>query len=262
MKRYLKIYRIFLSQYLKRLVAYRMDFFIGALSFVFVQLSGILFIGLVFNQIPDLYGYSFYEMLFLYGFFQLPRGIDHLFTDNIWLIPMKIQRGDMDRYLVRPIPALFQLVAERFQQEAIGELVVGITVLWIASIQLHLSVTIISIIQLSYLVFCGTLIYTSLKLLTASLSFWITNSMQLMTSVYNLADFAKYPTPIFPKWIQILITYVVPFAFVSYFPASILLKQQAFLPIALGSTFALVLLSTAALSLWILGLKAYTSVGS
>lgn len=262
MKRYGRIYRIFLTQYLKRLLNYRMDFIIGVISFVFVQLSGLLFIGLVFTQIPSLNGYSFDEMVFLYGFFQLPRALDHLFTDNIWLIPMRIRRGDMDRYLVRPIPVLFQLISERFQHEAFGELIVGLSLVSLSVVKLKLEFTGVQVLALIVLVLMGSLIYTSIKLLTASISFWITNSMQLMTSVYNIADFAKYPTPIFPKAIQILITYVVPFAFVSYLPASIILRHASIPMILLGSGLALGVLGSLALGLWTKGLRSYTSVGS
>jgi ABC-2 type transport system permease protein len=81
---------------------------------------------LVFAQIPDLNGWSLDEMIFLYGYFQLPRGLDHLLTDNIWLIPSRVRRGDIDRYLLRPINPLFQVIVERFQIEAFGELAIGI----------------------------------------------------------------------------------------------------------------------------------------
>ena len=262
MKRYLRIYAIFLVQYLKRLVNYRLDFIIGVIYFIFVQASGILFIALIFQSVPDLNGYSFDQMLFLYGFFQLPRGLDHLFTDNIWLIPMRIKKGDIDRYLVRPIPALFQLISERFQHEAMGEIITGIVVISIAANRLNLNVGMIEMMALLFLIILGAIIYSSLKLLTASISFWVTNSMQLMTSVYNLADFAKYPLPIFPKAIQILVTYFVPFAFVSYFPATVVLENAAVLPVLFGSSLATIILAFLALSLWRFGLRSYTSVGS
>lgn len=262
MKRYLTIYRVFLTQYLKRLVNYRMDFLVGAASFVFVQAAGVLFIALVFAQIPDLNGYSYDQMLFLYGFFQIPRGIDHLFTDNIWLIPQKIRRGEIDRYLVRPINPLFQLISERFQQEAFGELVVGISLILYSAGRITLRTDLFAILATLLLILIGSLIYTSIKLLTASVSFWILNSMQLMTSVYNLADFAKYPTPIFPMAIQVLITYVVPFAFVSFLPASYLMNKTELPGVLFGSLCALILIGTAALGLWRKGLSAYQSSGS
>ena len=41
-----------------------------------------------------------------------------------------------------------------------------------------------------------------------------------------MSDFAKYPTEIYAKGIRFLITWVVPFAFVAYLPASFFLKSD------------------------------------
>jgi ABC-2 type transport system permease protein len=262
MKRIVSIYRTFVTQYLKRLVNYRVDFIIGVLSFMFVQLSGVLLITLVFNQITDLNGYSFEQMIFFYGFFQLPRGIDHLFTDNIWLIPMKIRKADMDRYLLRPISPLFQIVAERFQHEAFGEIITGILLITITYPALGIELSLFRFLVLILLIFLGAGIYTSVKLLTASTAFWTMNSLQLMVTIYNISDFAKYPISIFPSYIQILITYVIPFAFVSFFPASFLLNQIDATQVLLGSGLAFILIAWMASSLWRFGIQNYQSSGS
>jgi ABC-2 type transport system permease protein len=261
MRRFLSIYLSFTAQYLKRLVNYRVDFVIGVLSFMFVQLSGVLLITLVFNQITELNGYTFEQMIFFYGFFQLPRGIDHLFTDNIWLIPSKIRKAEMDRYLLRPISPLFQIVAERFQHEALGEIVTGILLIAITFPSLGIEVTPFSMVILGTLILLGSGIYTSIKLLTASTAFWTMNSLQLMVTVYNISDFAKYPISIFPSFIQILITYVVPFAFVSFFPASYLLNQVDASSVLIGSVSAFALMALCAMSLWTFGIKNYQSSG-
>ena len=81
MKRYIRLYKKFLQQYIKSLMEYRIDFILGLIGFVLVQMTGIIFLNLVFNCIPDLKGWSFYEILFIYGLAQIPRGIDHIFTD-------------------------------------------------------------------------------------------------------------------------------------------------------------------------------------
>jgi len=261
MKRFFKIYMTFTSQYIKRLVHYRLDFAIGVLSFVFVQFSGILLITLVFQQIPDLNGYTFEQMVFFYGFFQLPRGLDHLITDNIWLIPNKIRKGDLDRHLLRPIDPLFQIIAERFQHEALGELIVGGLLIAITFPSLGITPTLPMIGLIVVLILIGSLIYTSLKLLTASISFWTMNSMQVMVTVYNISDFAKYPITIFPTLIQTMITYVVPFAFVSFFPASVLLNQANGLSILFQSTVACMITGSCALWVWNKGLRGYESSG-
>jgi len=262
MKRYFQIYLKFTAQHIKRMLQYRSDFLIGAGSFLFIQASGLLFIVLIFQQIPSLNGWSLTEMMFLYGYFQLPRGLDHLLTDNIWLIPTKVRRGEIDRYLLRPINPLFQLVIERFQIEAFGELIVGIVLMFYTVPLLNIPVTVQTFFLALLFIVLGALIYTSIKLITASIGFWVINSMPIMTTIYNIADFSKYPTTIFPKVIQWTITYLIPFAFVSFLPATALLDRTGDGGVVMGSVIAVVLLTIFAYRLWILGLKSYQSVGS
>jgi len=262
MKRYFQIYLKFTAQHLKRMLQYRSDFLIGAGSFVFIQASGILFMVLIFQQIPDLNGWSLTEMMFLYGYFQLPRGLDHLLTDNIWLIPTKVRRGEIDRYLLRPINPLFQLVIERFQIEAFGELIVGVALMVYTIPLLKIPMTISNLLFGLIFIVLGALIYMSIKLITASIGFWVINSMPIMTTIYNISDFSKYPTTIFPKVIQWTVTYIIPFAFVSFLPASTLLNRGNPWEIFGGSGFAVAILSVFAYRIWVLGLKSYQSVGS
>ena len=126
MKRYMKLYLKFLQQYIKTLIEYRADFILGLVGFVLVQFVGVIFIQLIFNSIPNLQGWSFYEILFIYGFAQIPRGIDHVFTDYLWIFSWKtIVQGEFDKYLVRPLNPLFQVIAERFQPDGFGEIIIG-----------------------------------------------------------------------------------------------------------------------------------------
>lgn len=63
----------------------------------------------------------------------------------------------------------------------------------------------------------------SVKLLFASLAFWVKNSIAILQIAYNTADFAKYPITIYARPIRIILTWVIPFAFVAFFPASFFL---------------------------------------
>lgn len=227
MKRYLRLYRVLVTQFLKTIMQSRVDFLIGLLGFFFTQIMGIAFLYLVFQQIPSLQGWTLDQLIFIYGFAQIPRGIDHLFTDNIWLVSYRLViNGDFDRYMLRPMNIFFQVIAEKLQPDALGELLVG-TILVVRSLGkgivivdgLHLGLFFVSVLA-------GALIYTSIKLFFASLAFWVKVSGPFLQVAYEMADFAKYPTEIYAKGIRFLITWVVPFAFVAYLPASFFLKSD------------------------------------
>lgn len=68
LRRAMKMHRIFIVQELKRMMEYKGDFLTGVIGFLIVQVFNILFLNIIFSQIPNLKGWSFYEILFIYGF--------------------------------------------------------------------------------------------------------------------------------------------------------------------------------------------------
>lgn len=225
-KRYCRLYKVIISQFFKVILQSKVDFFMGLIGFIFDQILGVAFLYLVFRQIPSLDGWTLNELVFIYGFAQIPRGIDHLFTDNIWIIAWRmIVNGDFDRYMLRPMNLFFQVISEKLQPDALGELLIG-TVLVIKSLYdgivivdgIHIFMFIVSSIA-------GALIYTSIKLFFASFSFWMKVSGPILQMAYQMNDFAKYPIEIYSKTIRFIITWVIPFGFVAYLPAKYFLKS-------------------------------------
>lgn len=223
----MRLYKVFVKQFFKFLVQSKADFLIGLMGFFFTQAAGIAFLFLVFRQIPSLGDWTLSELIFIYGFAQIPRGIDHLFTDNIWLVAWRlVVNGKFDRYLLRPMNLFFQVICEKLQPDALGELLVG-TILIIVSLSkgivlvdgAHVVFFVVSILA-------GAVIYTAIKLLFASLAFWMKISGPVLYTAYQLADFAKYPTEIYSRVVRVVITWIIPFAFVAYLPASYFLKPS------------------------------------
>ncbi len=223
-KRYIRLYRVLIAQFFKVVLQSKVDFLMGLFGFFFAQISGILFLYLVFQQIPHLQGWSMEQLIFIYGFAQIPRGIDHLLTDNIWLVAWRlVVNGDFDRYMLRPMNVFFQVIAEKLQPDALGELLVGTILVIYSGMRGVVVWSVESAVLFVVSIFAGALIYTSIKLFFASFSFWIKRSGPFLQFAYELADFAKYPTDIYARGIRFVITWVIPFAFVAYLPASFFL---------------------------------------
>ena len=261
-KRYWRLYRVLIKQFFKVVMQSKVDFLMGLLGFFLTQATGIIFLYLIFQQIPTLQGWTLDQLIFIYGFAQIPRGIDHLFTDNIWLVAWRLViNGEFDRYLLRPMNVFFQVIAEKLQPDALGELLIGF-ILVIMSVQKGVSVvTPISVLLFVVSIFAGALIYTSIKLFFASFALWIKQSGSLLQVAYEMADFAKYPTEIYHKGIQFIITWVIPFAFVAYLPASYFLGKGEAWMIGVESLIALVFWCVA-YGLFNYGLKFYESAGN
>lgn len=261
--RFLRLYRVFVLQRLKSLMEYRVDFLTGAASFLVDQLANIIFIRIIFGQIPALDGYLYHEILFIYGFSLIPKGLDHLCTDNLWKVAWFIVRkGDFDKYLTRPINPLVHVIIEDFQLDALGELVIGIILMVIAGNALSLHLTVLNVLFMLIAFVFGALIFTGIKIVGASLAFRIKESGSILQIFYLTSDFAKYPVTIYSNLVRNLVTYIIPFAFTAYYPAAYLLRGQDPLFCIGGVVVAAAASMGIGIALWNSGLSAYESAGS
>ena len=242
---------------------YKIDFITGACSFLIDQVVNIAFLAIIFGGVESLKGWSYYEILFIYGFSLLPKGLDHLFCDNLWNVGYFIVRkGDFDKYLTRPISPLLTVTVEIFQVDSLGELVVGIALI-VTSLR-HLQVPFVwyDIPLALVAVIFGMLIYTAIKIIFASIAFWTKQSGHLINMVYGMNDFSKYPVGIYSRPVRNGITYLIPFAFTAFYPASYLLRHTSPVFSILGTVVAGSVLLAIGLLVWHKGLAAYESAGS
>lgn len=261
--RYLYLYLIFLKQYLKTQMQSGADFFIGFFSFFLNQIMGIVFLYLVFEQIPDLNGWSFYELVFIYGYAQIPRGLDHFFTNYLWIFTRKtVREGLFDRYLLRPVNPLFQVLMEQCCVDGIGEFLVGLLLVTAAVMHLGITLSVANILLFVISVIFGALIYSSVKILLATNTFFITDAYQILYLGYNLSDFAKYPLEIYAKPIRYILSFVIPFGFTAFIPASYFLRMGTIARTIGAEVIVSVLLFVLAYRFFCFGCNRYQSCGN
>jgi ABC-2 type transport system permease protein len=262
MRRYLSLYGSFLIQQVKVMMEYRVNFLIGVFSTIFVQAAGLLTIWVVMGQIPTLKGWTFDQILLIYGFLALAKSLNHMFADNLWTIGRHyIQPGGFDRFLVRPINPLFHLLADRFCQDGIGNFLVGLVLVAKASGALGIPWTLPNLLYAVMAVISGGVIFMALNLITATASFWIVDSIPVTLSVFQMHQFAQYPLPIYRRGVSVLMTWVIPFGFASFYPASHLMGLDvgtlAWLPPVVAAVLLLI-----AYRVWLFGLRHYAGTGS
>lgn len=227
MTRYISLYWLFLTQRIKALMEYRANFIIGAASTIFLQASSILAIWVVMQKVPNLNGWNYDEILLVYGFITLAKSISHMFADNLWTLGrVYIRSGGFDRFLVRPINPLFHLLADRFCQDGVGNFLVGVALVVKASISLHIAWTPLKALLLVTNVVSGGFIFIALNLLTCTVAFWIVDSVPVTRLVFDNHLFAQYPLTIYPKTINVMLTWIIPYGLASFYPASYLLDRE------------------------------------
>jgi ABC-2 type transport system permease protein len=261
MQRYVNLYGAFLSQQLKSLVEYRANFVIGVAAFMLLQSAGIATIWIVMRQVPDLNGWTIQQVLLIYGLVVLSRSFSHMFTENTWQAGGFVRRGGFDRFLVRPIDPLFHLLAQRFEYEGIGSLLVGLVLVGTAGQALGIFSSVFNIGYLVVAVASGAVIFFALNLITCTSAFWIIDSIPVSGAVFENYLFAHYPLTIYPRAIQFMLTWIIPYGFASFYPAAFLLGRDVG-PLVWVSPLVAAVLVVIGYRLWLVGLRHYEGTGS
>jgi ABC-2 type transport system permease protein len=263
MKRHLNLFLLYFAQYTKVRLAYKADFLIAAFSSMTATVLGFGFVLVLFSKIPKLQDWSFYEVLFLYGFSLIPLGFFNVISWNLYDFgDIYIIQGRFDRILLRPVDTLFQILFEKFRLESLQEVVTGTVVVALCVKRLGLPWHTTDYLWFALMVASGAVIYVSVFLILTSVSFWFEDRVGIVPPVFNMLTFGRYPLTIYNVFIQFLLSWIIPFAFASFYPTTHFLRREAFapfvrlVPLVAASFFLL------ALTVWRRGVRNYSSTGS
>jgi len=263
LRRHARLFALYFSQYAKARLEYRADFFASVIASFLGTAASFGFLLIVFSRVPAVRGWRFEEMVFLYGFSLVPLGLFNVLSWNLYLFADRyLIEGRFDRVLLRPVSSVFQVLFESFRLESVQETVTGLVAVVWASRRLGLSFGPFEILLFALWAACGAVIYLSIFIGLTATSFWIEDRIGISPPVFNLMQFGRYPLTIYDAWVRFALSFVIPFAFASFYPTARFLGREEFLAefwaVPLVAAIALFL----ALSLWKSGVARYHSTGS
>ena len=263
MRRYFNLLIHYFGQYAKARMAYKSDFFISIITTLVATAFGLAVVFLLFRRAPEIAGWTFPEILFLYGFGLIPLSLFNLLSVNLYYFgEVYIVEGKFDRVLLRPVNSLFQVMSEQFRLESIGDTMIGLAIVLYSSNQLGLRYGLIDWSFLVVAAICGLLIYISIFLMLTCVSFWVEDRVGVIPPVYNMMAFGRYPLSIYSPAIQFLLSWIIPFGFAAFYHASSLLGREEHIDYVLYMPFVTVVFLVLALALWNQGVQNYSSTGS
>jgi ABC-2 type transport system permease protein len=253
----------YFSQYAKVRVSYRGDFFISLATSFAATIFALSFVVVLFQKVPQLAGWRFEEVLFLYGFSLIPYGIFNIISLNLYEFGSTyIIEGKFDRVLLRPISSLFQVLFETFRIESFQEVATGIFCMWWATRHLGLAWTPVKIAMLFFFGLCAGIIYISVFLILSTVSFWFEDRIGVHPPVWNVMAFGRYPLSIYSGVVQFFLCWIIPFGLASFYPSVRMLGRTVSPQYAPLVPVVAVLFLTFAISLWNFGTRHYSSTGT
>jgi ABC-2 type transport system permease protein len=246
---------------------YRLNFLLEVGFGLIFQSIGFIFVWVVIGQFDALGGWSLNEITLLYGLRLASHGIWLLFFSRLFSIDFQVRMGEYDRMLLRPMPAMLQLMFGSFRIAALGDFLGGAVLLGIGLTVVDINWTIAKVGFLVAALIGGAMLDGAFQLGPAALTFRFLDSWPLRMLFDSMfSRFAGYPVSMFDRPAKFLVTYLVPLAFMSWAPATILLERTSELPfatwIAWCSPLVGVVLLAIAFKLFIGESKHYQSAGS
>lgn len=261
-KFYLDIYKKILVQDLKSKMSYRADFVISNIGMIVSNLVGFVTFYILFHNFPSINGWTMYEMLFLYGFSLVALTPVQCFFDNNWNLRYAVKTGDFIKYCFRPINIFFYYISEVFDVKGLGQLAFGLGTLAYAWSHLAIPVTVATIAQTVLFLIAASLFMIAIMNFAAATCFWIQNSGYIMVIMFRFKDFAKYPASIFNSFFKIIFTFVIPIAFIAYYPSLVVLRPASVPLLSWLSPLIGLIFFYLSYRFWLLGARKYDGTGS
>ena len=178
-----------------------------------------------------------------------------------------IRDGTFDQVLTRPLPSLLQVVAADFAVRRVAKALQGIVVLAVALAHLDIGWTAGRVLMIPVAIVAGAVIYGAVWVALVTVSFWIVDAIEFVNAFTYGGNFlSQYPLDVFAFWLRSLVVFLLPVAFVAYFPALYVLDKPDELgfPEALrfASPLVAVVAWVAAGAIWGAAVRHYRSVGS
>jgi len=257
----ISLYFSFLKASLKEMLIYRLDCIVGMISQIVTQLVEIIFIWIVFQNTDNLAGWNFMQILLLYGVTLISVGIADFCFDALYDIgPKYIREGEFDKILLRPVHPLISIIGSSKEFTSLGYFGLGLFLTIVMLIKLSIPITVILILEIVFFSIVGAFIIGAINTIFSISSFWTYRSNEVIWSFYRMYTFAQYPLDIYNKFVRILITMILPFAFVAYYPTMNYLGMDPY--IIYIAPFVMIILWIIAIKVWNIALNKYRSTGT
>ncbi|HXU84523.1 MAG TPA: ABC-2 family transporter protein [Verrucomicrobiae bacterium] len=224
--------------------------------------TGLAVLGLVFGQTTNLGGWTQSELLAVMGVHILMGGVIRTaIQPNMERLMTDVRQGTLDFVLTKPEDAQVMISVREFRIWQAVDVVVGAIVLAIAVAQLQSGIGLGPGLVFAGCLLLGAVMIYCFWLILTTAAFWIVRMDELHELFDGIYQSGRWPVTIYPGWLRISLTYLVPIAFAVTLPAEALTSRLTIETLALAAAFALLLLIVTRW-FWRLGLRNYSGASA
>lgn len=263
----LRAYGLIVAMWVRSTMAYRASFLMMAAGNFAATALDFVAILIMFSHVRTLGGFSLPEVAFLYGTTSTSFGLADLLLGNMDKVGRRVRDGTLDTLLVRPVPVLAQVAADRFALRRLGRISQGVLLLGWSLVRLDIHWTPVRLLLVPLMLVSGAAIFGAVFVAGAAFQFKADDAAEVQNAfTYGGTTLLQYPPTLFATDLVRGVTFVVPIAFVNWVPALRVLGRENPLGLPPWADFASPLVAVVCCALaglaWRAGLRSYRSTGS
>ena len=206
-------------------MAYRANFWISLFNSLLSLGSGVLGLAVIFGQVEMVNGWDWMATLAILGVYLTVSALRGLFIgpslEALAGMDGEIWTGKLDFTLLRPVDIQFQASFRHWRPLALVDLALGLGVLGVAIWRLGATLSLANLLTFVLTLGMGVAILYAILLVFAGLVFWSPGF--LFTWVFDgVFQMARYPLGLYPNWVQLLLTWIIPVGVITTVPAQAL----------------------------------------
>jgi len=223
--RHVRLIGSFVQASVQEEAAYRANYWVGLAHSLLNLVTGVLGIAVLFGQVETVRGWDFAATLALLGVYLTAGALRGLFIgpslDALAGMDGEVWSGRLDFTLLRPVDIQFLASFRRWRALALFDLLLGAGVLAVATAQMHAAPGPARVAVFLAALAAGMLTLYALLLAGAALVFWSPGT--LFTWIFDgLFQLARYPLGLYPGWLRLMLTWIVPVGVITTVPAEAL----------------------------------------
>ena len=243
-------------------LAYRADTVVNILLNIMWLGWELLSLNIIFSNTTTLGGWGLGELIALLGVFRL---VNTLMIALIWPNTEKfnqsIRDGSMDYTILQPVNSMFLVTFSRITVWRIWDLVLAIILIVVGINMAGDMITPFSLLTFILLAITGMIVIYSLWIVLIAMTFWFTKFDNNVTILQALMDSGRYPATVYPAWLRIIVTFIIPIAVATTIPLQALRGELDLGQMLLFAGVSFISFMIAA-KVWKLGLKRYSGASS
>jgi ABC-2 type transport system permease protein len=244
-------------------LAYRVDTLINILTSLMWLAWELIGLSIIFSNTTSIAGWGIGDLLALLGVFRL---VNTFMMAIVWpnteRFNQGIQQGTLDYLFLLPVNSQFLISFSRIVIWNFWNILIGVVLIVVGLFYSDSAPpTLQSIALFLLLTFTGGLVLYSLWIALISLTFWFTKFDNNVTLMQALTDTGKFPSVVYPIWLRVIVTFIIPIALATTVPLQGLRGDLEWWQVllALGAAGLAVVVSS---KLWRLGVKQYSGASA